>query len=138
MTSPTTLSLNYCRKLEWPVEVVEQKLFVPFGPRQFVAPIKRVVQPFFMTRRKDLFGCIDILALDGEMGVLGIQACAAGDISTRTKKALDQPHIRRFLELGNRFEVWGWKQKKKGARWRRVRRVIAWSGAELVVMSPLD
>lgn len=80
--------------------------------------------------RKDFLGCIDILALDGLPGSLGIQACAGGDASTRAKKAAAEPLLKLWLSAGNRFQVWGWREtwvatgaKTKAQRWRP--RVVA-------------
>lgn len=90
--SPTSRSLERCRKREWPAQVVEQ-------------------WNQHSGTRKDLFGCIDLVALDGNPGVLGIQACSDGDLMTRARKAQEQPHLRDWLLAGNRFEVWGWKKR---------------------------
>jgi hypothetical protein len=75
--------------------------------------------------RKDFLGCIDILAMDGLPGSLGIQACAGGDASTRAKKAATEPLLRPWLAAGNRFQVWAWREiwvdtgaKTKAKRWR--------------------
>lgn len=75
--------------------------------------------------RKDFLGCIDILALDGLPGSLGIQACAGGDASTRAKKAAAEPLLKPWLAAGNRFQVWAWREiwvdtgaKTKAKRWR--------------------
>ena len=100
-SKPTQRSLKYCRDMGWPVQVVEY----------WLAPARK---------RRDLFCCIDIVALDGQPGVIGIQACTGGDLTKRLKKALEQHHLRDWLQAGNRFEVWGWRPvaayRKDGVR----------------------
>src|SRR4030042_3695526 len=45
--------------------------------------------------RVDLFGFIDVLAvMPGQVGTLGIQACAARRLSTRLRKVIDDPVLR--------------------------------------------
>jgi hypothetical protein len=77
--------------------------------------------------RKDLFGCIDAVALDTQPGLLGIQACAASSASTRVAKALAEPRLGTWLRAGNRFEVWSWgKRGPRGKRklWVLTRRAV--------------
>jgi hypothetical protein len=88
---PTQRSLAELREREWPHQVVEY--WHHYGQV-----------------RIDLFGCIDILALDGQPGSLGIQACTVGDASKRRKKALGCVNLPHWLAAGNRFEVWGWRE----------------------------
>ena len=61
--------------------------------------------------RKDLWGCVDILALDGQPGSLGVQACAASSMSERARKAVAIPELKAWLAHGNRWECWGWAQR---------------------------
>jgi hypothetical protein len=68
-------------------------------------------------RRKDLFGCIDLVAVHRcEPGVLGVQATSMSNVSARVRKAQERPELRTWLAAGNRFEVWGWS----GQRVKRV------------------
>ena len=68
-------------------------------------------------RRMDLFGCIDLVALDGQPGVLGIQATSGSNHSSRVAKALDEPRLQEWLSAGNRFAVWSWaKRGPRGGR----------------------
>lgn len=119
---PTARTLEHLRGLGWPAQVVEK--WIP-GRRQKIggAPGETELNPFGV--RKDLFGCIDIVALDGQPGCLGVQACAGGDVSTRAKKATAEPLLLAWLAAGNRFQVWGWREKwvatgakTKAVRWR--------------------
>lgn len=101
--TPTARSLAECRKRGWLAGVVERRL-----PKQFVTV--------------DLFGFIDIVALDGRPGVLAIQATAdsskagyGSDVARRVAKITTEraDNARAWLAAGNRIEVWGWG--KKGA-----------------------
>ena len=105
--SPTQRSLAYARAQGWPVAIVEH-----WNPHAFI--------------RQDLFGVIDLLVLDDEPGVLGVQACAGNSHATRRTKITDllsEPDgshplaLRKWLEKHNRLEVWSWS--KKGARGKR-------------------
>lgn len=96
---PTARTLEALRKLDYPAQVVEKWLPVKRGGR---------MEPYGV--RKDLFGCVDIVALDGQMGVLGIQACAGASIAARVTKAMAEPLLTAWLAAGNRFQVWGWRE----------------------------
>lgn len=102
--TPTQRTLAALRKRGITAEVVERWI-----PRVMV--------------RKDLFSCIDIVALDN--GILGIQTTSAANVSSRMHKAEAEPRLAKWLASGGRFEVWGWKQNKKSKRWsvRRVRAI---------------
>lgn len=75
--------------------------------------------------RQDLFGIIDIIALDPEHGVVGIQSCGQ-DFAGHLRKILID-HAQDTLEWlstpGTRLELWGWRKVKlkrggKAMRWR--------------------
>lgn len=119
---PTARTLEHLRGLGWPAQVVE-KWLPGRRAKKNGAPGETEATPYGV--RKDLFGCIDILALDGLTGCLGIQACAGGDVATRAKKATAEPLLQAWLQAGNRFQVWGWREiwvqtgaKTKAVRWR--------------------
>jgi hypothetical protein len=64
--------------------------------------------------RQDLFGIIDIIALDPERGVVGIQSCGQ-DFAAHERKIL----IERAQETcdwlstpGTKLELWGWRKVK--------------------------
>jgi hypothetical protein len=79
-------------------------------------------------RRVDLFGVIDIVALEpGLQGVLGIQACTTGDQSKRLAKILSEPRALAWIGSGCRLAIWGWS--KKGARGKRKQ----WTLSETVI-----
>jgi hypothetical protein len=87
-----------------------------------------VVEPGQRTgNRVDLFGFVDVLAvMPGQVGTLGIQACAASSLSTRIRKVIDDPVLRQrakwYEAAGNRLVFWGWKQNKKTKRWAVIER----------------
>jgi hypothetical protein len=109
--TPTARTLAECRKRGWRAQVVEQTI-----PHTFI--------------KRDLFGCIDIIALDGKPGVLGIQATTGGTggmIARRTQKIHGECYEAAYewLGAGNRLEVWGWaKQGARGKRKAWVLRVV--------------
>lgn len=70
----------------------------------------------------DLFGCIDIVALDGQ--ILGIQTTTGDHHAERVDKARSEPRIVMWIICGGRFEVWSWRKSEKTSRWVR-RRAIA-------------
>lgn len=153
--TPTARTLEELRRRGWPGQVVEKwvtmrgeadrlkeeardllqaliyrvddGLVLPFresSPQDFYDAVSTLFKPAPAVR-KDFLGCIDILALDGLPGSLGIQACAGGDASTRAKKAAAEPLLRAWLAAGNRFQVWAWREvwvdtgaKTKAKRWR--------------------
>lgn len=101
MKSPTRNSLKYLTWLGFTTQVVEHYVQRPGRPFGF---------------RRDLFGCIDIVALiPGTPGVLGVQTTSYGGRSARVKKILELPVPKLWLACGNRLEVQAWK--KVGSRW---------------------
>ena len=72
--------------------------------------------------RRDLFGFIDILAVDGNgygEKILAIQATSTSNISSRVHKIRDDHpvYLRQLRGAGFRVEVWGWAKRGKPARW---------------------
>ena len=98
---PTQRTLEACRSRGWLAGVVER-----FNHHTKL--------------RHDLFGFIDIIAIDGQPGAIGIQACGAGGhaaerlekIRTECREA-----AARWLESGNRIQIWAWR--KVGGAGRR-------------------
>lgn len=70
--------------------------------------------------RVDLFGCIDVLALDGQPGVLGIQSCAASGLAAHVAKITRTDVATAalaWIAAGNRLQVWAWaKRGPRGSR----------------------
>ena len=99
-TSPTARTLQELKKLGFTAQVVEK-----FNS--------------FTKRRIDLFGCIDIVAIQPGVGCVGIQATAnnGGHHSERLAKIHAEPRMRTWLESGCKLELWSWA--KQGARGKR-------------------
>lgn len=95
--SPTALTLRKLREDGWPlVQVVETW-----------QPQARV--------RRDLFGVIDVLAVDPDYGTLAIQATSASNAASRLHKIHASDALPVLHEAGWHVCVWGWK--KVGRRW---------------------
>lgn len=95
--SPTQRTLALLRAEGWTAQVVER-----WNPYAKV--------------RHDLFGCIDILAINGS-AVLGVQATSGSNISARLDKIASLPSSALWRASGGLLEVWGWR--KVGPRGRR-------------------
>jgi len=81
--------------------------------------------------RQDLFGIIDIIALDTSRGVIGVQCCGsdfAGHIK-KLKEEKAQESINWLQTPGTVLELWGWRKIKlkrggKAMRWSpRIREI---------------
>lgn len=96
--SPTSRTLQHCeKKLGWIAGVVERRI-----PRVFIT--------------KDLFGCIDVVAIAGSQ-IVGIQATTGAHHADRRAKALAEPRLRAWLAAGAGFEIWTWsKRGEEGKR----------------------
>lgn len=70
--------------------------------------------------RKDLFGCIDIIALISGRGIVGVQATSASNHASHVKKCLEEPRLVEWLKAGGGFEIWSWKKTNpKGTKLTR-------------------
>lgn len=75
--------------------------------------------------RKDLFGFIDVEALDPERGIIGIQSCGS-NFAGHYKKITDSEcteNVIEWLKCGGKLELWGWRKVKlnrggKAMRWK--------------------
>jgi len=68
--------------------------------------------------RQDLFGIIDIIALDFERGVVGVQSTGS-DFSGHHKKLTGEKRqacINWLRTPGAVLELWGWRKLKQGKR----------------------
>ena len=113
-TSPTVRTLNNLRAAGAHLVAVVEKW------NRFGGPIGSNGER--VGNRVDLFVFIDVLSvMPGQVGTLGIQACAASSLSTRIRKVIDDPVLRQrakwYEAAGNRLVFWGWKQNKKTKRW---------------------
>ena len=68
----------------------------------------------FAERRIDLFGFIDILAIDSKnKQTIGIQCTSRTNHNARKQKILDSVLAKEWLMCGNKIEVWSWGKLKK-------------------------
>lgn len=72
-------------------------------------------------RREDLFGFIDILALDPIRGIVAIQSTGPSGHAEHRKKILANEFALLLLECGGVIELWSWRKvaTKPGAKARR-------------------
>ena len=87
--------------------------------------------------RQDLFGFIDIIALDISKGIVGIQSCGQS-FSEHIKKITEERNEECFewLRCGGKVELWGWRKVKlkkggKAMRWKPRIVIFTLSGDEL-------
>lgn len=73
--------------------------------------------------RIDLFGCIDIIALDPQRGIIGVQSCGSS-FSAHRRKITEEKNQEAYewLRCGGKLELWGWRKLKvkrggKAERW---------------------
>lgn len=98
-TSPTQRSLKFLRENGYTAQVVER-------------------WNSFAKVRQDLFGFIDIVAINPKMGgVLGVQTTSATNMSSHRKKILENEVAPIWLRGGNRIQLIVWS--KKGPRGKR-------------------
>lgn len=99
--SPTQRTLAYCRKLGWTAEVVER-----WNSHAF--------------KRKDLFGFVDIVAVDDSGHVRWLQVTVTDSMTSRIAKIEGDGKMRAIagaLGSAGSVEVWGWaKRGAKGTR----------------------
>ena len=74
--------------------------------------------------RQDLFGFIDIIALDPVRGIVGVQSCGQA-FAEHYRKITEERNeeCREWLKCGGKVELWGWRKvklKRGGAaiRWQ--------------------
>jgi hypothetical protein len=93
--TPTARSLAHLRKQGCLAEVVEKRL-----PKVFIT--------------KDLFGFIDILAIQGGL-TIAVQTTSGPHVADRIAKIRASEHLRTVLNAGWRIVVHGWRKSK--GRW---------------------
>lgn len=65
-------------------------------------------------QRQDLFGIIDIIALDPQRGVVGVQSCGSA-FSAHKRKIMEEKYQETHDWLstpGTVLELWGWRKVK--------------------------
>lgn len=96
--SPTQRSLEHMRKLGY--------------------PLAQVVERWNMHAkvRVDLFGIIDIVAIDAAGETYGIQATSGDNVASRVTKIAESDALAPCLKAGWRIIVHGWRKNAAG-RW---------------------
>ena len=75
--------------------------------------------------RQDLFSIIDVIALDHDRGIIGIQACTGSSYQEHIRKLTRQEAARSrdWLKTpGAILEIWGWRKIKV----RRGGKAVVW------------
>ena len=98
--SPNKLTIDFCEARGWLAGIVEQRI-----PHTFIT--------------RDLFKIIDIVAIDGRKGLIGIQATGglSGVAGQRMEKISSdecRPAAVAWLKAGLRLEVWHWRATNDG------------------------
>ena len=97
--SPTARSLAELRKRGFRADVVEQWI-----PRAKI--------------RKDLFGCIDIVAIGKDGRLLGIQATTGDNHAARCTKLINHDNYAAICNSPIELWVWSWRKSAKDNRWK--------------------
>jgi len=93
--------------------------------------------------RQDLFGYIDILALDPQRGIIAIQSCGQS-FAEHARKILENEIAPEWLKAGGKIELYGWRKVKlkrgmKAERWMpRIREFTLADFGQKNFPSPLD
>jgi hypothetical protein len=87
----------------------------------------------FTRQRKDLFGFLDLICLQGQK-IVGIQATSGSNHAARVKKAMALPELKAWLNTGAGVEIWSYTRrvgynkngsKAKVKRWQaRVQQIV--------------
>ena len=102
----TQRTLALLKKQGLPCQVVEKWVSYPKKPGQPGPPGVRI----------DLFNIIDILCLDYDRGVVGIQVCSGSGYAAHFRKITDEQrdNTRKWLATpGTVLEIWAWRKLKK-------------------------
>lgn len=74
--------------------------------------------------RQDLFGFIDIISLDPDYGIVGVQACSRSGHAAHRTKIIEERNQEalEWLSCGGAIEIWSWAKQKvkrggKAERW---------------------
>lgn len=118
--SPTARTLAWLREQGYAAEVVER-------------------HNHFSGKKHDLFGCLDIVAIQGPL-TIGIQATSGANVAARVAKIKLLAGARSWLD-GGRRELWvvGWRKYKSAVDkkyWRPYVLVMAIQGGAVVPLVP--
>lgn len=80
--------------------------------------VERRIGPF----TRDLFGCIDLLAIRGTV-TLAIQVTSGDNHPARARKVMEAEHLPMMLAAGWLVEVWSYRKLASGRYARRVERI---------------
>lgn len=97
--TPTAKAIQELRAQGYDAEKVEQRLPIPGR---------------FVTR--DLFQCIDVIAMKPGAPLRGIQVTTRDHVNHRMVKAEASRKARIWVSTGNSFEIWGYGGKKTTKR----------------------
>jgi len=115
--TPTQRTLRELRNQGRLVDVVERWTPIPTLPSKGI--------------RRDLFGFIDLIALDPRRGIIGIQSFGSS-FSEHIRKIMDSEitdNVIEWLKADGKLELWGWRKVKlkrggKALRWQpRIREI---------------
>ena len=72
--------------------------------------------------RQDLFGFIDLIALDPQEGIIGIQSTSGNQHSKHRKAIIENENVEEWLKCGGKIWLISWSKKKikrdgKALRW---------------------
>ena len=91
--SPTQRARAFCKAQGWTSQIVER-----FN--------------IYAKVRQDLFGCLDLVVLDGQGGgPLGVQVCAGASHAARRTKMLAEPRLLEWLRSPARAEIWSYSRR---------------------------
>jgi len=73
--------------------------------------------------RQDLFGFIDLIALDPIKGIIGVQCCGRSGHAEHKRKILENEFAPEWIKAGGKIEIWSWGKQKlrrgsKAERWK--------------------
>lgn len=137
-SSPTARTLKVLKDRGIPACVVEK--WVPMarggGPDAMFPDAQASKMGGF---RKDAFGFIDIIALDGLPGVLAVQCCGATGFADHLRKINAIDEARLWLAAGNRLELWSWRPRvfdPRGGKpkWAaRIEPLVVWAATAEII-----
>lgn len=101
-TSPTQRTRAYLKARGITNQIVEHWVRIPNHPAG--------------GKRRDLFGCIDIVALIGQ-SIVGIQTSSGSNHAARRAKIEATPEMHAWFHSGGGVQIWSWS--KRGATGKR-------------------
>lgn len=74
--------------------------------------------------RQDFLGIIDLISLDPERGIVGVQCCGGSGFASHRRKIVEENNQATYewLRCGGKLEIWAWRKVKvkrggKAERW---------------------